>query len=315
MARNRMIKVDFWKDPKVGNLSYIARLIFIGMWNFADDSGVVRGDPNYLRSEIFPYDNLTTKKVQASLQELIDKNFIFEIRNNDEDFLWVKKFLKHQTVTNPSKFRYVDIPEDNYKQFLTKDYDSTMIGLSLKEKEKEKGKEKEDEKDMAEEIIDYLKSVSGKKFRYVDSNFKFIRARIREGYTQEDFKHVIDIKCAQWLQDSKMDKFIRPATLFNPTNFESYLNERAVSGRGGGTSWDGGVGSHAGDPVQKKETPEEKYTWKKEWVERIERVCKEEGDPPPPDCFINDMDKKRFIEAKKFVLDYEFEHGIKDKIK
>jgi len=36
---------------------------------------------------------------------------------------------------------------------------------------------------------------------------------------------VIDVKCSQWLEDSKMSAYLRPETLFAPGHFEAYLNE------------------------------------------------------------------------------------------
>ena len=51
-----------------------------------------------------------------------------------------------------------------------------------------------------------------------------IRARINEGFTFEDFKKVIDIKCKSW-KKTEWEKFLRPETLFG-TKFEGYLNEK-----------------------------------------------------------------------------------------
>ena len=76
------------------------------------------------------------------------------------------------------------------------------------------------------EIIAYLNDKSGKHFRNVDSTKRLIRARFREGYTLEDFKRVIDVKCSQWLHDVKMAKYLQPSTLFG-TKFEGYANETA----------------------------------------------------------------------------------------
>ena len=53
-----------------------------------------------------------------------------------------------------------------------------------------------------------------------------ISGRQADGFSLEDFKYVIDIKSAQWKDDPKMDKFLRPSTLFRPSNFESYLQEK-----------------------------------------------------------------------------------------
>ena len=54
-----------------------------------------------------------------------------------------------------------------------------------------------------------------------------ISARLNEGFVEEDFYRVIDVKCGQWM-DGDMEKFLRPETLFS-NKFESYLNEKCVS--------------------------------------------------------------------------------------
>ena len=53
----------------------------------------------------------------------------------------------------------------------------------------------------------------------------FIRARIEEGYSLEDFKRVIDVKHDEWCHDPKFHKFLRPRTLFDPIKFVDYLNQ------------------------------------------------------------------------------------------
>ena len=45
MARNRIIKPEFWADAKIGRLSFGARLLYIAMWNFADDYGIISASP------------------------------------------------------------------------------------------------------------------------------------------------------------------------------------------------------------------------------------------------------------------------------
>lgn len=74
------------------------------------------------------------------------------------------------------------------------------------------------------EIIDYLNFKTNKHFKYTASNIGKIRARINEGFTKEDFKQVIDKKCLEWLNDKKMNTYLRPETLFG-TKFESYLQQ------------------------------------------------------------------------------------------
>lgn len=75
------------------------------------------------------------------------------------------------------------------------------------------------------EILDYLNSLTGKNFK--DNNKKtvsIINARLKENFTIEDFKKVIDIKYSQWGNDQKMSIYLRPETLFG-NKFEGYLQE------------------------------------------------------------------------------------------
>ncbi|MBS6157694.1 MAG: conserved phage C-terminal domain-containing protein, partial [Sutterella sp.] len=57
------------------------------------------------------------------------------------------------------------------------------------------------------------------------STRKHIKARLDEGFTIDDFKMVIDKKCSEWLNNSKMEQYLRPETLFG-TKFEGYLNAK-----------------------------------------------------------------------------------------
>ena len=73
------------------------------------------------------------------------------------------------------------------------------------------------------EIIDYLNEKANRQFKVVESHKRHIRARWNEGYRLEDFKKVVDNKTQEWLNDKKMNQYLRPQTLFG-TKFDSYLN-------------------------------------------------------------------------------------------
>lgn len=78
------------------------------------------------------------------------------------------------------------------------------------------------------EIIEYLNSKAGTNYRYNSKDTrKHIKARFDEGFTLDDFKRVIDIKVADWLNDPKMAKYLQPSTLFG-VKFENYLNQKIV---------------------------------------------------------------------------------------
>jgi phage replication O-like protein O len=76
-----------------------------------------------------------------------------------------------------------------------------------------------------QEIVLYLNKKTLKEFSHKSKKtMALIRARWNEGHTLEDFKRVVDIKCAKWLVDPKYIDYLRPITLFGE-KFESYLNE------------------------------------------------------------------------------------------
>lgn len=57
MARIRTIKPEFWTDSKIVELSYPARLLFIGSWNFTMcDDGHLPADPMALKLKVMPAD-------------------------------------------------------------------------------------------------------------------------------------------------------------------------------------------------------------------------------------------------------------------
>lgn len=79
-----------------------------------------------------------------------------------------------------------------------------------------------------EAIVAHLNAASGKSYKHTSANTRaLIRARWNEGYREEDFAAVDDVKVAEWGRDPKMSAYIRPATLYG-TKFEGYL----MQGRG-----------------------------------------------------------------------------------
>ena len=77
-----------------------------------------------------------------------------------------------------------------------------------------------------EQIVDYLNQKTNFHYRATsEKTRKNIKARFKEGFTEDDFKYVIDKKCDEWLDDKRMFQYLRPSTLFG-TKFEFYLNQK-----------------------------------------------------------------------------------------
>ena len=80
--------------------------------------------------------------------------------------------------------------------------------------------------DKTKTIVDYLNKKTDSHYKATTPKTKqLVQARLKEGFSVDDFKTVIDKKTATWLNDNKMNKYLRPLTLFG-TKFEDYLNEK-----------------------------------------------------------------------------------------
>ena len=92
------------------------------------------------------------------------------------------------------------------------------------------GKHDGGQKKAANEISSGLKEKTKKHYKAnTPKTVRLIRARLKEGFTVEDFKVVIEKKCDDWLGNEKMERYLRPETLFG-TKFEGYLNEVSNDG-------------------------------------------------------------------------------------
>lgn len=84
------------------------------------------------------------------------------------------------------------------------------------------------EPDPTEEVINHLNQRAGTHYKGTTANTrKLIKARLKEGFTVDEIKLVIDKKCADWLHNPAMVEYLRPETLFG-NKFESYLNAKVM---------------------------------------------------------------------------------------
>lgn len=126
---------------------------------------------------------------------------------------WEKNSEKIQEDTNV----YENIPKDtdnNHISYIT-NHNSYIINHKSN-----------NHINIIKEIIEYLNNKTNSNFKYTSkATQNKIIARLNEGYSLDDFIAVIDKKCLDWLNDSKMSVYLRPETLFG-TKFESYLNQK-----------------------------------------------------------------------------------------
>jgi hypothetical protein len=107
-----------WEDPKFGSLHRDPRLMFIGMLNFADDAGVIKANPTYIKSRVFPYDDeLNTKDILAWLDALASVRMLIPFSFNGDSYFLIRNFQKHQIIDK--RYAKYSVPPEVYKELLS----------------------------------------------------------------------------------------------------------------------------------------------------------------------------------------------------
>jgi hypothetical protein len=107
MARNRMLKKDFFGDPKVGELPLGCRLLFQSLWIHADDTGHGIAAPQLLKAQCFPYDSdITAEQVHQWMEGLSTAGMVLLYDVAGQKYYFVVNFAKHQIINRPSQFAF-----------------------------------------------------------------------------------------------------------------------------------------------------------------------------------------------------------------
>ena len=85
----------------------------------------------------------------------------------------------------------------------------------------------ENNKEIIKNVIEFLNKKTNKNYTTKSrKTISCINSRIKEGFNENDFIKVIEIKCEKWMGTS-MEEYLRPITLFG-NKFDSYLNETKI---------------------------------------------------------------------------------------
>lgn len=113
MARIRSVKPEFWSDQKLATRSRDARLLYISLWNFADEQARMVGDPRQVKGLCLPMDDdLGPKEIDVLLDELADIGRVVRYTVDGEHFLFLPHLAKHQRLDAQQESRYPEPPDD-----------------------------------------------------------------------------------------------------------------------------------------------------------------------------------------------------------
>ena len=162
--------------------------------------------------------DLTERIINTELKKMIEAGFIKLIKKGSKGNFSIYQIIKISEMLVTNAYVISNSKDSNSNALEDKEVTNAyLIGNS-------NTKNKEKENNIYSEIIKYLNEKANTNYRVSTKNTQsFIKARLREGFTVEDFKKVIDVKAKNWV-GTDFEKYLRPSTLFG-TKFENYLNE------------------------------------------------------------------------------------------
>lgn len=152
----------------------------------------------------------------------------FEMIVTNGDYFCIAGWQEHQNIEGMDKIREQNrIRKQNQrmrqKLALTEGQSRDSHGTVTQSHAIDKDIDIEEDKEIYISIVEHLNQKAGTKYKPSSKKTKTcIHARLSEGFTLDDFKTVIDKKCAEWI-GTDYEQYLRPETLFG-TKFESYLN-------------------------------------------------------------------------------------------
>ena len=167
--------------------------------------------------------DLTERIINAELKKMIEAGFIKLIKKGSKGNFSIYQIIKTNEMMVTNAYVIGNSKDSNSNALEDKEVTNAYVIGNSNTKNKEK------ENNIYSEVIKYLNEKANTNYRPSTKNTQsFINARLKEGFTVEDFKKVIDVKAKSWV-GTDFEKYLRPSTLFG-TKFENYLNEANKKG-------------------------------------------------------------------------------------
>jgi len=94
--RRRILNPGFFDNEELGALEPFARILFAGLWCYADREGRFKWQPTLIHSKIFPWDD-TGCDTAILLESLRVSSLVVRYNVNGNEYGWIPTFLDYQT--------------------------------------------------------------------------------------------------------------------------------------------------------------------------------------------------------------------------
>ena len=265
MSRKRMVSPEFYTDEKILELPIPARLMFIGIWNHANDEGILKNSPKQLKVQIYPADeDMTITLIKQYLDLMISLKLLTKGTNIDNtELLKVTNWSDHQKINRPTLSKYVFTPLQLSEGSVSDQGglidDSRPIEVNIKEvklkevnrkKRSKKNPEKQKKQDFAFDSVYDIYPIKKSK---QESKNAFSRIPKK---TMKDFIRALKANIKHW-QEEGVDKQYIP-------HLSTFINQRRWE--------DEIVPSLAGKPKFKDEMDKQIYERNENMVKETKRM-------------------------------------------
>lgn len=112
MARKRLISPEIWESQSFGELTILAKILFIGMISQADDDGKGILSAQFLKSRILPYNKaIRIADVDKALKEIGHKTSTIYYEVYGKKYYIFENWQKWQMINCPTPSKLPDPPE------------------------------------------------------------------------------------------------------------------------------------------------------------------------------------------------------------
>jgi hypothetical protein len=218
MASGRMIRSQISISPQVNDLSLKGALLFTWIIPHVDDFGRIHADPRRIKAKVVPMrDDISSKEIASLLNEMEDKNLIVLYSVENEIYLQLTKFEKHQSglhkrtesklpppeaASNKDSGKFREIPGNSFP---------TRTGTEQEQELEQKKETSTSSPDFSiSEIFEHWKKTMGHEKAVLEKKrISKISSALKLGYTVENLKNAIS-GCAlsSWHMENKQDKLI-----------------------------------------------------------------------------------------------------------
>lgn len=258
MAIYRQVDMSFWTDAKVVE-EFTMEDKYMYLYLITNPHTNLAGCYEISKRHIAFETGFSSQKVSALIDSLVDKKVIVYSAETNEILLinWHKyNWNSSEKLRKPLWNQISNVKNAGFREYLTDIFNGmdmvytndrygidtisegnrypidTTVSVSVTVSDTDTvsvpdtvSEENNKEREIATRVIDHLNSVTGSNYRATSKEtMSAISARLRDGFTEDDFYRVIDGRVMAWGSDPKMVQYLRPSTLFRPSKFEEYLN-------------------------------------------------------------------------------------------